>query len=65
MLREWGVLGKANPSGSSFGGFVGYNTQWSDVIVGIDLHYNRSDFFANAPAGCRSAARRQRQRHQL
>jgi opacity protein-like surface antigen len=46
---EWGVLGKANPSGISYGAFVGYNVQFSDVIVGVDLHYNRSDFFANAP----------------
>jgi outer membrane immunogenic protein len=49
-VSKWGVLGKANPSGISYGAFVGYNTQWSDVIVGIDLHYNRaSNFFANAP----------------
>jgi outer membrane immunogenic protein len=48
-ISQWGVLGKANPSGVSYGAFVGYNTQWSDVVVGIDLHYNRSDFFANAP----------------
>jgi outer membrane immunogenic protein len=48
-VSQWGVLGKANPSGISYGAFVGYNTQWSDVVVGIDLHYNRSDFFANAP----------------
>ena len=47
-VSQWGVLGKANPSGISYGAFVGYNTQWNDVVVGIDLHYNRSDFFANA-----------------
>jgi opacity protein-like surface antigen len=46
---EWGVLGKANLMGVSYGAFVGYNVQFSDVIVGIDLHYNRSDFFASAP----------------
>ena len=46
---QWGVLGKASPSGMSYGVFVGYNVQFSDVIVGIDLHYNRSNFSANAP----------------
>jgi opacity protein-like surface antigen len=47
---RWQVLGKANPSGVSYGAFAGYNTQWSDVIVGVDVHYNRtSNFFANAP----------------
>jgi outer membrane immunogenic protein len=50
-VSQWGVLGKVNPSGISYGAFIGYNTQWNDVIVGIDLHYNRaSSFFANAPA---------------
>lgn len=48
-ISEWGVLGAANPSGISYGAFVGYNTQWNEVVLGIDLHYNRSSFFANAP----------------
>lgn len=46
---EWTVLGKSNPSGISYGVFVGYNVQFSDVIVGVDFHYNRSNFFASAP----------------
>jgi outer membrane immunogenic protein len=46
---EWTVLGKANPSGRSYGLFAGYNVQFSDVIFGVDLHYNRSGFSANAP----------------
>lgn len=46
---QWGVLGKEYPSGISYGVFVGYNVQFSDVIVGVDFHYNRSDFFATAP----------------
>jgi opacity protein-like surface antigen len=46
---EWGVLGKSFVTGSNSGGFVGYNTQWADAIVGIDLNYSRGSFFANAP----------------
>jgi outer membrane immunogenic protein len=46
---DWAVLGKANPSGRSYGLFAGYNVQFSDVIFGVDLHYNRSSFSANAP----------------
>ena len=46
---EWQVLGSADNTGKSFGGFFGYNSQWDDVIVGIDLHYNRSDYFSTAP----------------
>ncbi len=45
----WGVLGKASVNGSSTGVFVGYNTQWDDAIVSIELNYNRGGFFANAP----------------
>ena len=41
-VPDWRVLGKADTSGSSFGGFVGYNTQWDGAIVGIELTYNRT-----------------------
>jgi len=46
---EWGVLGKGYSSGQSYGGFVGYNAQFQDAVVGIDVQYNKSNFFANAP----------------
>jgi opacity protein-like surface antigen len=46
---EWGVLGKSYSTNSAFGGFIGYNTTWQDTVVGIDIHYNRSDFFNTAP----------------
>jgi opacity protein-like surface antigen len=61
MLRElalqnesrpsaWKVLGERDISGAHFGGFVGYNTQWDNVIVGIDLNYSNGTFSADAPA---------------
>jgi outer membrane immunogenic protein len=46
---EWGVLGKASTSGPIGGAFVGFNTQWQDAILGLELNYNRSKFFTNAP----------------
>jgi outer membrane immunogenic protein len=46
---EWDVLGKGHASSSNVGGFIGYNTQWQDAVVGIDVHYNRSNFFSDAP----------------
>jgi outer membrane immunogenic protein len=46
---QWATLGKENPSGLSYGAFVGYNVQFSDVIFGFDFHYNRSGFAAGAP----------------
>src|SRR5262249_11449450 len=36
------LLRKRNPTGVSFGGFAGYNWQWEDAVVGIELNYNRT-----------------------
>lgn len=47
---DWGVLSKVDTSGSSFGGFVGYNTQFDGAIVGFELNYNRTSL-AMASAG--------------
>ena len=43
------MLGKASTSGAIGGGFVGFNTQWQDAILGLELNYNRAKFFTNAP----------------
>src|SRR5690242_6060880 len=42
-VSQWPVLGKADTTGSSFGGFVGYSTQWDGAVVGIEANYNRTD----------------------
>jgi len=47
---QWPVLGTANNSGLTYGGFVGYNTQWEDVIVGIEANLNKSSLTLNAPS---------------
>jgi outer membrane immunogenic protein len=57
-LSTWKVLGKADKSGYIARGFVGFNTQWDEVILGFDVHYNRSNLFASAPATRSAAARR-------
>lgn len=46
---QWPVLGIADNKGSSIGGFVGYNSQWDDVVLGMELNYNRSGPSADAP----------------
>jgi outer membrane immunogenic protein len=46
---EWQVLGSRTTGGSSVGGFAGYNSQWDDVILGVDVNYSRATFSANAP----------------
>lgn len=39
-VSRWAILGKDSTSRPTFGGFVGFNTQWDDVIAGIELNYN-------------------------
>jgi len=46
---SWQVLGAANANATSYGGFVGYNTQWQDLIIGIEGNYNQSKFSLDAP----------------
>jgi len=36
--------GKVSVHGDGFGGFVGYNSQWTDVVLGIELSYLHAAF---------------------
>lgn len=36
-------LGKGSANGASYGGFVGYNAQWEDIVLGFEFNYNRFD----------------------
>lgn len=45
-VPDWKILGKADTSGTSFGGFVGYNVAWDGAIVGIEGTYNRASLNA-------------------
>lgn len=40
-VSKWPLLGKATTSAGGFGAFAGYNTQWDNVIVGVDVTYTR------------------------
>lgn len=46
---QWATLGIGNASAVSFGGFLGYNAQWQDLILGIEANFNRSTLRINAP----------------
>jgi outer membrane immunogenic protein len=48
-VSSWNVLGTADTGAAGFGGFVGYNTQWDDVVLGLELNYTRSSFNITAP----------------
>jgi len=41
-VSGWGGFGPIDKRSSSYGGFVGYNTQWADAVVGLEVNYNRS-----------------------
>jgi opacity protein-like surface antigen len=41
---EWPVLGKMSVHGAGWGAFAGYNSQWSDVVLGVELNYLHGSF---------------------
>lgn len=45
---DWTTLGKADTTGSSYGAFVGYQTQWEGAVVGIEANYNRTNLSVSA-----------------
>ena len=47
-ISKWPVLGKAHMQNSGFGGYVGYNFQWSEAIVGLELNYTHGNFFGSS-----------------
>jgi outer membrane immunogenic protein len=45
----WPVLGQANHSAAGFGGFVGYNTQYERLVLGVEANYDQANLSLNAP----------------
>jgi opacity protein-like surface antigen len=41
-LANWTTLTDQSATGASWGGFVGYNWQWDDIVVGFEANYSRS-----------------------
>lgn len=44
-ISGWPVIGgKVSHQSSAFGGFAGYNSQWSDTVLGVDASYMHGNF---------------------
>ncbi len=54
-ISKWPLLGKAHMQSSGFGGFMGYNFQFSEAVIGVELNYTHGNFFgANSGMQARS-----------
>ena len=48
-VSTWPVIGgKISHQNNAFGAFAGYNTQWDDVVIGLDASYMHGNFGAAA-----------------
>ncbi len=47
-VSEWPLLGKESSRGNGIGGFIGYNSQWDDVLIGVELNYMHGTFGGEA-----------------
>jgi opacity protein-like surface antigen len=49
-VSEWKVLGQKDTGSVLYGAFAGYNTQWDDIVIGVDVNFNHPQrFWADAP----------------
>ena len=47
-ISKWPVGERAHNSASGYGGFVGYNLQWSDALIGVELNYTHGTLFGTS-----------------
>jgi len=49
QVSSWNSnLGKQSSRSSGFGGFVGYNSQWDDVVIGVEASYMHGKYGGTA-----------------
>lgn len=44
-ISSWPLQYTTSTRNSGYGGFFGYNAQWTDVVVGVELNYIHGKFF--------------------
>ncbi|WP_170146014.1 outer membrane protein [Rhodoplanes elegans] len=50
-VSSWEILGKGSAPGASYGGFIGYNFQWDDAVLGIEANYSRTSLSVSSGGG--------------
>ena len=48
FVSTWPVLGRGGSDAVGYGGFVGYNTQWQDLVLGLEGNYTHTNFATSA-----------------
>ena len=44
QVSDWPLGGKVSTHGNGWGAFIGYNSQWTDVVIGAELNYMHGKF---------------------
>ncbi len=47
-ISKWPVGERAHASGTGYGGFAGYNFQWTDAVIGVELNYTHGTLFGSS-----------------
>ncbi len=49
-VSQYPVLGTADHTTTDYGGFIGYNSQWQDLILGVEANYTHTTLALDAPS---------------
>lgn len=47
-VAGWTTLPNGSTNGGNYGGFIGYNWQWDDVVIGVEANYSRMSLSKSA-----------------
>ena len=47
-ISKWPVGERTHMQSSGFGAFAGYNFQWTDALIGVELNYTHGEFFGQS-----------------
>jgi opacity protein-like surface antigen len=47
---QWSILGTTSTGAGGLGGFLGYNVQWDNAVIGLELNYTHSSLNLVAPS---------------